>query len=58
MTDEVRNEPAQLGKKVQLANDPQIQEAVKREKEGIPVDGLLLKEFEKLSNELGLKMIL
>ena len=58
MTNEVRNEPTQLGKKVQLANDPQIHETEKRGKEGIPVEDLLLKEFEKLSNELGLKMIL
>ena len=57
MTDEVRNEPAQLGKKVQLANDPQIQEMEIRKNEGIPIEKVLIEEFKKLTNEIGIKML-
>jgi len=52
MTDEVRLEPSKNGEKVMLPNDPQIQEAERRKREGIPVDNLLLKEFVKLSKDL------
>ncbi len=57
MTDEVRQEPNKLGEKVMLANDPQIEEAQLRQKEGIPIDDFLLKEFEKLSKELEVKSL-
>jgi len=33
MTDEVRNEPAKNNERVQLANDPQIEEAARRKKD-------------------------
>jgi len=52
----VRNEPSQAGERVQLANDPQIDEAQRRQKEGIPVDDYLLDEFQKLSSELNVEM--
>ena len=55
MTDEVRLEPNKPGEKVMLANDPQIEEAQLRQKEGILIDDFLLKEFEKLSKELKVK---
>ena len=51
MTDEVRLEPAQKGEKVMLAGDPQVDEAQIRLKEGIPIDDITLKEFEKLSQQ-------
>jgi len=55
MTDEVRLEPNKPGEKVMLANDPQIDEAQLRQKEGILIDDFLLKEFEKLTKELEVK---
>lgn len=38
MTDEVRHEPAQPGAEVMLAGDPQIHEAARRRRDGIPLD--------------------
>ena len=55
MTDEIRLEPNKSGEKVMLANDPQIKEVQIRQKEGIPIDDFLLKEFKKLSKELEVK---
>ena len=54
MTDQVRAEPTSPNGEVLLPNDPQIREAVKRRKEGIPVDPHLFKEFSKLSEQFGL----
>tara|TARA_B100001167_G_C16562550_1_gene208735 strand:- start:289 stop:573 length:285 start_codon:yes stop_codon:yes gene_type:complete len=56
MTDEVRSEPSNPGERVQLANDPQIEEEQRRQKKGIPVDDSLLDEFHKLSSELNVEM--
>ena len=58
MTDEVRSEPSKPGERVQLANDPQIEEEQRRHKQGIPVDDSLLNEFHKLSSELNVEMVL
>ncbi len=58
MTDEVRSEPSQPGKRVQLANDPQIDEERRRQKKGIPVDDSLLNQFQQLSSELNVEMVL
>ena len=58
MTDEIRSEPSKPGERVQLANDPQIEEEQRRHKEGIPVDDSLLNEFHKLSSELNVEMVL
>ena len=58
MTDEVRREPSKTGERVQLANDPQIEEEQRRQKKGIPVDYSLLNEFHKLSSELNVEMVL
>ena len=58
MTDEVRSEPSNPGERVQLANDPQIEEEQRRQKKGIPVDDSLLDEFHKLSSELNVEMVL
>ena len=57
MTDEVRREPSKPEERVQLANDPQIEEAQRRHKQGIPVDDSLLTEFQKLSSELNVEMV-
>ena len=57
MTDEVRSEPCKPGERVQLANDPQIRETQRRQKEGIPIDDSLWEEFQKLSSELNIEMI-
>ena len=57
MTDEVRSEPSKRGERVELANDPQIRETHRRQKEGIPIDDSLLEEFQKLSSELNVEMI-
>lgn len=57
MTDEVRSEPSKPEERVQLANDPQIEEAQRRHKQGIPVDDSLLTEFQKLSSELNVEMV-
>ena len=56
MTDEVRSEPSKPGERVQLANDPQIEEEQRRQKKGIPIDDSLLDEFHKLSSELNVEM--
>ena len=37
MTNEVRGEPSKQGERVQLANDPQIEEEQRLQKKGIPV---------------------
>ena len=58
MTDEVRREPSKTGKRVQLANDPQIEEEQRRQKKGKPVNDSLLNEFHKLSSELNVEMVL
>lgn len=52
MRDEVSSEPSKTGERVQLANDPQIEEEQRRQKKGLPVDDSLLNEFHKLSSEL------
>ena len=57
MTDEVRSEPHKPYEQVQLANDPQIEEAKCRENEGIPIDDSLWMEFQKLSSDLNVAMI-
>ena len=58
MTDEVRNEPSKSGEQVKLANDPQIGEAQRRQKQGIPIDDYLWGEFQKLSSEMNVEMLL
>ncbi len=58
MRDEVSSEPSKTGERVQLANDPQIEEEQRRQKKGIPVDDSLLNEFHKLSSELNVEMVL
>ncbi len=58
MTDEIRSEPSKPGERVQLANDPQIEEQQRRHKQGIPVEDSLLIEFHKLSSELNVEMVL
>ena len=57
MTNEVHSEPSKTGERVQLANDPQIEEAHLRKNEGIPIDDSLWREFQKLSSELNVTMI-
>ena len=57
MTNEVRGEPSIPDDRVQLANDPQIEETKRRKNEGIPIDDSLLQEFQKLSSELNVTMI-
>jgi len=57
MTNEVRSEPSMPDERVQLANDPQIEETKRRKNEGIPIDDSLLQEFQKLSSELNVTMI-
>ena len=57
MTNEVRGEPSKQGERVQLANDPQIEETQRRQKEGIPIDDYLWGEFQKLSSELDVEMV-
>jgi len=57
MTDELRSEPSMTGGRVQLANDPQIEEAQRRKKEGIPIDDSVWEEFQKLSSELNIEMV-
>ena len=57
MTEEVRSEPTKPGERVQLANDPQIEEAQQRQKKGIPIDDYLWEEFQNLSSELDIEMI-
>ena len=52
MRDEVSSETIKTGERVQLANDPQIEEEQRRQKIGLPVDDSLLNEFHKLSSEL------
>ena len=58
MTDEVRKEPTQDGKKVMLAGDPQKYDATIRMKEGIPLDSVTLKEFKNLSQQYGVPLSL
>jgi LDH2 family malate/lactate/ureidoglycolate dehydrogenase len=57
MTNEVRGEPSKQGERVQLANDPQIEETQRRQKEGIPIDDSLWREFQNLSSVLNVTMI-
>ncbi len=57
MTNEVRSEPSMPDERVQLANDPQIEETKRRKNEGIPIDDSLWREFQKLSSELNVTMI-
>ena len=57
MTNEVRGEPSKQSERVQLANDPQIEETQRRKKEGIPIDDYLWGEFQKLSSELDVEMV-
>jgi len=56
MTDQVRKEPAVDGEKVMLPGDPEIEESIKRKKEGIPIDSTTLMEFEKLSKEFNISL--
>ncbi|MEO0867173.1 MAG: Ldh family oxidoreductase [Cyanobacteria bacterium J06642_11] len=56
MTHEIRSEPSKPGERVQLANDPQIEIAKHRQKEGIPVDDYLWDEFQQLSGQLGIEI--
>lgn len=58
MTDEVRKEPPQNGKKVMVAGDPQKYETTIRMKEGIPLDSVTLKEFKNLSQQYGVPLSL
>ena len=58
MRDEVSSEPSKTGERVQLANDPQIEEEQRRQKKGILVDDSLLNEFHKLSSKLNVQMVL
>ena len=57
MTDEVSRDPSKPGEQVQLANDPQIEDAQRRQKGGIPIDENLWGEFQKLSSELNVEMV-
>ena len=57
MTNEIRSEPSMPDERVQLANDPQIEETKRRKNEGIPIDDSLWREFRKLSSELNVAMI-
>ena len=57
MTNEVRDEPSKQGERVLLANDPQIEETKRRQKEGIPIDDYLWKEFQELSLEFDVEMV-
>ena len=58
MTDEVRLEPSPNDKKVMLAGDPQKLTANKRMNEGIPLDSVTYKEFQKLSKEFSVPLSL
>ena len=57
MTNDVRSEPSMPDNRVQLANDPQIEETKRRKNEGIPIEDSLWQEFQKLSSELNVTMI-
>ena len=57
MTNEVRGEPSKQSERVQLANDPQIEETQLRQKEGIPTDDYFLRKYQKLSFELDVEMV-
>jgi LDH2 family malate/lactate/ureidoglycolate dehydrogenase len=56
MTDEVRCEPAQPGEEVMLPNDPQIREAERRRRDGIPLDRDVAAGLFGLASEHGVKL--
>ena len=56
MTDEVRCEPAQPGEEVMLPNDPQIREAERRRRDGIPLDRDVAAGLFGLAGEHGVKL--
>ena len=58
MSEEVRSEPNMHDESVQLANDPQIEEEKRRQREGIPIDDNLWREFQELASKLNVKMSL
>ena len=57
MTNEIRSEPSMLDERVQLANDPQIEESKRRQQTVIHIDDHLCGEFQKLSSELDVEML-
>jgi LDH2 family malate/lactate/ureidoglycolate dehydrogenase len=56
MTDQVREEPSVESEKVMLPGDPEIEESIKRKKEGIPIDSSTMVEFEKLSKKFNVPL--
>lgn len=56
MTDEVRAEPAKDGVNVLLPGDPEIVEAEKRMREGVPLDDATVAGFIELSERFGVPL--
>jgi LDH2 family malate/lactate/ureidoglycolate dehydrogenase len=52
LTDLIRNEPSQRGNKVLCPNDPEIACSKERLKKGIPLEEAVLKDLQRLSQDL------
>ncbi|KJZ15945.1 hypothetical protein TW85_03415 [Marinomonas sp. S3726] len=56
LSDMVRSEPSQEGKKVMLPNDPQIENMKKRLGSGVPIDLITVEQLSEKTSEFNLKM--
>ncbi|RDL44034.1 Ldh family oxidoreductase [Marinomonas piezotolerans] len=56
LTQMVRNEPAKEGKKVMMPNDPQINNAKERDKNGVPLDEVTISLLSEAAESFGLSM--